>query len=61
MKYKIVGYQVIYSEGSRDKVKLLTPILTEDIEAVRTNIRMKHNILGMKCVGVNLEYEELNT
>ena len=36
MKYVINGYQTIYENGSRDKIKLTTPICSDDIEAVRT-------------------------
>lgn len=59
MKYRINNYQVIYSTGCRDKVKLEAPIYTEDIEAEREKLKMKHTGAGIKAIGVNLEYERL--
>lgn len=60
MKYKINKYQTIYSCGSRDTIKLDCPIYTNNIETVRAKLKMKHSVLGMKCIGVNLDYVELN-
>lgn len=56
MKYTVNNYQVIYESGARDKVKLDAPIQTDDIEEVRTNLRMKHSGLGLKVIGLNLDY-----
>lgn len=60
MKYKIKGYQVIYSNGCRDKVNLEIPIVTEDKEAIRAKLIRRHTGLGIECKGVNLDYDELN-
>ena len=60
MKYVINGYQTLYDNGSRDKVKLTTPICTNDIEAARTKLRNKHSGIGKKCVDLNLDYTEIN-
>lgn len=60
MKYVINGYQTLYDNGSRDKVKLTTPICTNDIEAVRTKLRNKHSGIGKKCIGLNMEYTVIN-
>lgn len=60
MKYVINGYQTIYDNGNRDKIKLVNPIYTNDIEAVRTKLRNKHSGFGKKCVGLNLDYTEFN-
>jgi hypothetical protein len=60
MKYVINGYQTIYENGSRDKIKLTTPIYSDDIEAVRTKLKKKHSGIGKKCLGVNLDYTEIN-
>lgn len=59
-KYIIRKYQVIYSNGSRDKVNLEIPICTCDKEAVRGKLKIKHSGHGITCVGVNLDYDELN-
>ena len=56
MKYVINGYQTIYENGSRDKIKLTTPICSDDIEAVRTKLKKKHSGIGKKCLGVNLGF-----
>lgn len=60
MKYIIRKYYVIYQNGNRDKVNLETPIHTDDVEATRTKLKMKHTGLGKKCVGLNMDYDELN-
>lgn len=59
-KYIIRKIQVIYSDGSRDKVTLMPPIATNDKEAVRTRLLMRYNSLGKHCKGVNLEMDEFN-
>ena len=60
MKYTINNYQVIYESGARDKIKLDAPIQTDDIEAVRMNLKIKHSALGLRCIGCNLDYVEHN-
>jgi hypothetical protein len=60
MKYQINKYQAIYSCGSRDSIKLESPIYTNDVEAVRTKLKNKHTGFGKQCVSVNLDYVELN-
>lgn len=59
-KYTIRKYQVIYQDGNRDKVNLETPIHTDDLEAARAKLKIKHTGLGKRCVGLNLDYDELN-
>jgi hypothetical protein len=59
-KYRINKYQIIYADGTRDSIKLGVPIYTNDYEAERVNLRNKHNGMGKKAIGVNLDYEELN-
>ena len=58
MKYTINNYQVIYESGARDKIKLDAPIQTDDIEAVRTKLRMKYTGHGLRCIGLNLDCVE---
>lgn len=60
MKYVINGYQTIYDNGNRDKIKLTMPISTDDIESVRTKLKNKHSGIGKKCIGLNLDYTEVN-
>ena len=60
MKYVINGYQTIYDNGNRDKIKLTMPISTDDIESVRTKLKNKHSGIGKKCIGLNLDYTEIN-
>ena len=60
MKYTISNYQVIYESGARDKIKLDVPIQTEDIEAERAKLKIKHSGYGKRYVGCNLDYVEHN-
>lgn len=60
MKYKIIKYQAVYADACRDSIKLDVPIYTDDIESVRTKLKMKHSGIGKKCIGVDLDYEEFN-
>lgn len=60
MKYTINNYQVVYESGARDKIKLDVPIQTEDIEAERLKLKIKHSGHGKRCVGCNLDYVEHN-
>ena len=59
MKYIFRKYQVIYSSGCRDKVNLGVPIETDNLEKLRAELKIKHTHHGMKCVGVNLDYDEI--
>ena len=59
MKFRIMSYQTILSDGSRDKIKLPKPIYTNDLAAERQKLKIAHNGLGIKCVGINLEIEQL--
>ena len=59
-KYTIKKYQVIFQNGNRDKVNLEIPIHTNDIEAARAKLMAKHTGLGLKCVGLNMDYDEYN-
>lgn len=60
MKYQINKYQAVYSCGARDSVKPDSPIYTNDIEATRAKLKAKHCGVGLKCIGINLDYVELN-
>lgn len=60
MKYQINKYQAIYASGSRDSIRLESPIYTNDLEAIRTRLKLKHSGMGLKCIGINLDYVELN-
>ena len=60
MKYTIKSYQVLYDNGARDKVTLDTPLHTDNIEAVRIKLKMKHTGHGITCIGLNLDYVEHN-
>lgn len=58
MRYKVNKYQVVYESGARDTIKPCEPIYTNDYEAVREKLKMKHTGHGKAVKGVNLEYEE---
>lgn len=53
-KYQITSYQLVYANGGRDTVKLFMPVMVDDLEKYRNNIRATH-----ECIGVNLTYTEL--
>lgn len=59
MRYRINKYQVVYDNNTRDSVKLYVPIVTDDYEAERTKLKNKHQGVGKKAIGINLDYEEL--
>lgn len=61
MRYKIKGYQLVYSNGNRDKITLEKPIFTDDKEFERARIKALHTGNGLVCRGVNLDYDELNS
>ncbi len=54
MKYQVTSYQLVHSSGSRDTVKLLTPVTIDDIEEYRKKLRERHNYAV-----VNLYYTEI--
>lgn len=59
-KYIIRRIQIIYANGCRDRSTLSNPIHTDNKEAVRAKLKMKYTTVGMKCIGVNLDYDEFN-
>lgn len=59
-RYIIRKVQILYADGSRDRSTLSNPIHTNDKEAVRAKLRMRYTTIGMKCIGVNLDYDEFN-
>lgn len=59
-RYIIRKIQIVYADGSRDRSTLSNPIHTDDKEATRTRLKMKYTSAGLKCVGVNLDYDEFN-
>lgn len=50
MRYLVQSYQLVYANGSRDTIKLPTPVLTHDREAYRRRLME----MNPGCVGVNL-------
>jgi hypothetical protein len=50
---------VIYDNGARDSVKLASPIYTNDYEAERAKLKLKHSGHGKNAFAINLDYEEL--
>lgn len=50
-KYQITGYQIVNHDGSRDSVRLASPINTDDVEHDRKRLTEKHN-----CKCINLTY-----
>ena len=53
MKYLIKQYQVVWPTGlGRDTVKLKTPILTGNLQALKEILKKKHK----GCAGINLTY-----
>lgn len=53
--YLISAYQVAYNNGTRDSVKPVEPIKTDDIEKTRSKLRLLHN-----SQSVNLTYTIIN-
>lgn len=53
-RYMVQSYQVVYGNGTRDTVKLATPITVIDIDAYRMELKSRHNALG-----INLVYTEI--
>jgi len=54
-KYQIINCQLVYSNGGRDTVKLVSPVIVDDIETFRMGVRATHD----GCIGVNITYNEL--
>lgn len=54
-KYQINGYQLIYTDGQRDSIKLLSPEMVDDIEEYRESVKREH-----QCMYVNLTYTEIS-
>ena len=52
--YQINGYQVVHHDGSRDTVKLVQPVMTDDLDGFRKAEQSRHG-----CKGVNLMYTEI--
>lgn len=53
----ITGYQLVYTNGSRDTVKLLEPVTVSskvELEAVRDELKSRNG-----CSGVNFSYTEI--
>lgn len=57
MRYRINKYQVVYDNNTRDSVKLYVPIVTDDYESERAKLKNKHQGIGKKAIGINLDYE----
>ena len=54
-KYYITGYQLTYTCGNRDSVKLLSPIIADDLELARKGIKDRYSGVA----AVNLSYTEV--
>lgn len=54
--YLIQSYQVVFATGGRDTIKCKVPILTDDVERTRKELKARHK----GCVGINLTYTEYN-
>ena len=61
MKYKIKGYQIVYDNGTRDKVSFEIPYIVKNKENERAKIIARNSGLGLVVNGVNLDIEELNS
>lgn len=53
-KYQITGFQLSYGGGQRDTIKLQQPVMVEDIEEYREEVRKRYG-----KVSVNLYYTEI--
>lgn len=53
-KYQITGFQLSYGGGQRDTIKLQQPVMVEDIEEYREEVRQRYG-----KVSVNLYYTEI--
>ena len=54
-EYQVTSYQVIYNDNSRDTVRLQYPAKVNNIEEYRKKIKREYK----NCIGVNLNYTEL--
>lgn len=52
--YQITGFQLVYSNGTRDNVKLQQPVLTNNIDHYRAHVKQEY-----ECACVNLSYIEM--
>lgn len=53
-KYQITGFQLSYGGGQRDTIKLQQPVMVEDIDEYRGEVRERYG-----KVSVNLYYTEI--
>lgn len=53
-KYQVTGFQLTYGGGQRDTIKLLQPVLADDIEDYRRSVRERY-----AAASVNLSYTEI--
>lgn len=53
-KYQITGFQLTCGGGHRDTIKLQQPVMVEDIEEYRREVRERYG-----NVSVNLSYTEV--
>lgn len=53
-KYQITGFQLTYGGGQRDTIKLQQPVMVENIEEYRGEVRERYG-----KVSVNLYYTEV--
>lgn len=53
-KYQITGFQLSYGGGQRDTIKLQQPVMVENIEEYRGEVRERYG-----KVSVNLYYTEI--
>lgn len=53
--YLVTSYQVVYTSGNRDTVKLAQAEFTDDKESYRMSLVKKHG-----CMNINLTYTEID-
>ena len=54
-KYQITGFQLSYGGGQRDTIKLQQPVMVEDIEEYRRDVKDRYH----DVTSVNLSYTEI--
>lgn len=54
-KYQITGFQLSYSGGQRENVKFQQPVMADDIEEYRREVKDRYH----GVTSVNLSYTEI--
>lgn len=60
MKYQITSYQIIHSNGERDTIKPLQPIITWSVEKEREKLKRKYGVpaVNISYTTIPDDYEE---